>query len=160
MRSPWWNDDVISTLRKLIVSLEGLSADVLKIVFEWSYMIRNCLENIRIHRGLWVLLVLICGVTAAGHDGHVGRDLQCSGQCIWRCWYVVLGDNSSSNSLFRHLRWLFLWHLTSQTTVEPIVVQLKHITLFLLHSLNISADKLWEEHFISAWIVDMAALAV
>lgn len=31
-RSPWCNKAVISTLRKLIVSLEGLSSDVLKIV--------------------------------------------------------------------------------------------------------------------------------
>lgn len=44
-RNPWCNKAVISTLRKLIVSLEGLSSDVLKIVYESGQMIRDDLEN-------------------------------------------------------------------------------------------------------------------
>lgn len=58
-----------SALRKLIVPLEGLSSDVLKIEGEQSRVIRDSLLS---ERASWVLLVVIRGarrcVIAAGHD--------------------------------------------------------------------------------------------
>ncbi len=56
-RSPWCNKDDISALRKLIVSLEGLSSDVLKIVSESGQMIRDDLRTWHLH-GLVVLFTV------------------------------------------------------------------------------------------------------
>lgn len=60
-RSPWCNKADISTLRKLIVSLEGLCSDVLKIVYKLGQMIIDDLRTWHL-QGLVVLLVLVCGV--------------------------------------------------------------------------------------------------